>query len=279
MKYKITHLSTYTYSKEVFFEPFVLRLKPKCNNFQKLQEYGISINPKPQGKTETLDLEDNNILTVWFEGTHKKLVIKSHSVIKPLNSNPFSYLITNNSFFNLPIEHSDDIYRPFLNRVTNNSIISDLIKPILNKSNNETVQFLNNLNNFIYQKFDKIIRETGNPWTPDKTIKENKGSCRDLSVLFMECCRSVGLPSRFTSGYGEIDIDTEQRHLHGWAEVFIPGAGWKGYDPTLGLAVADRHISVASSALPYNTYPISGNFRGTGAKSELKYEIKIEQLN
>ena len=92
-----------------------------------------------------------------------------------------------------------------------------------------------NLNSFIYQNFEKIIRETGNPWTPVKTIKENKGSCRDLSVLFMECCRSVGLPSRFTSGYNEIDIKTKQRQLHAWAEVFIPGGGWLGYDPTLDL--------------------------------------------
>lgn len=99
-----------------------------------------------------------------------------------------------------------------------------------------------------------------------------------LSVLFMECCRSVGLPSRFTSGYNEIDIKTKQRQLHAWAEVFIPGGGWLGYDPTLGLAVGDKHVSLASSSLPANTYPISGNFRGTGVDSELKYKIEIEQL-
>lgn len=278
MKYKITHLTTYTYSKEVFFEPFILRLKPKNNNYQKLQEFKLLIDPKPEGKTETLDVEDNNIVTVWFEGTYKKLVIKSGAIIEPLNKNPFSFIITNNSFFNLPIKHSDNIYRPFLNKITENNKLTDLINPILEKSKNQTIEFLFNLNNFIYQNFKKIIRETGNPWTPFKTIKENKGSCRDLSVLFMECCKSVGLPSRFTSGYNEIDIDTEQRQLHAWAEVFIPGGGWLGYDPTLGLAVGDKHVSLASSPLPANTYPISGSFRGTGVDSELKYKIEIEQL-
>jgi transglutaminase-like putative cysteine protease len=278
MKYKITHTTNYTYSKEVFFEPFKLRLKPKSNSFQKLQEFGLSITPEPEGKTETLDLEDNNIVTVWFEGTYKKLVIKSGSIIEPLNKNPFSFIITNNSFFNLPIKHSDNIYRPFLNKITENNKLTNLINPIIEKSKNQTIEFLFNLNNFIYQNFEKIIRETGMPWTPFKTIKENKGSCRDLTVLFMECCRSVGLPSRFTSGYNEIDIDIKQRQLHAWAEVFIPGGGWLGYDPTLGLAVGDKHVSLASSSLPANTYPISGSFRGTGVNSELTYEIKIEQL-
>ena len=110
MKYKITHLTTYTYSKEVFFEPFILRLKPKSNNYQKLQEFILLIDPKPEGKTETLDLEDNNIVAVWFEGTYKKLAIKSDSIIEPLNINPFSYLLTNNTFVNLPIKHSNNIY-------------------------------------------------------------------------------------------------------------------------------------------------------------------------
>jgi len=279
MKYKITHLTTYTYSKEVFFEPFILRLKPKSNSFQKLQEFGLSIIPEPEGKTETLDLEDNNIVTVWFEGTYKKLAIKSNSVIKPLNKNPFSFIITNNSFFKLPIKHSDNTYSPFLNKITENNKLTDLINPILEKCKKQTIEFLFNLNNFIYQEFEKIIRETGNPWTPVKTIEENKGSCRDLSVLFMECCRSVGLPSRFTSGYNEIDIKSKQRQLHAWAEVFIPGGGWLGYDPTLGLAVGDKHVSLASSSMPANTYPISGNFRGTGVDSELKYDIKIEQFD
>lgn len=278
MKYKITHLTTYTYSKEVFFEPFILRLKPKSNNYQKLQEFKLLIDPKPEGKTETLDLEDNNIVTVWFEETYKKLAIKSDSVIKPLNKNPFSFIITNNSFFKLPIKHSDNTYSPFLNKITENNKLTDLTNHILEKSKKQTIEFLFNLNNFIYQEFEKIIRETGNPWTPVKTIEENKGSCRDLSVLFMECCRSVGLPSRFTSGYNEIDIKSEQRQLHAWAEVFIPGAGWRGYDPTLGLAVGDKHVSLASSSLPENTYPISGNFRGTGVDSELKYDINIAQL-
>lgn len=279
MKYKITHTTNYTYSKEVFFEPFILRLKPKSNSFQKLQEFGLSIIPEPEGKTETLDLEDNNIVTVWFEGTYKKLAIKSNSVIKPLNKNPFSFIITNNSFFKLPIKHSDNTYSPFLNKITENNKLTDLINPILEKSKKQTIEFLFNLNNFIYQEFEKIIRETGNPWTPVKTIEENKGSCRDLSVLFMECCRSVGLPSRFTSGYNEIDIKSKQRQLHAWAEVFIPGGGWLGYDPTLGLAVGDKHVSLASSSMPENTYPISGNFRGTGVDSELKYDIKIEQFD
>ncbi len=277
--YRVEHTTIYTYSKEVFIEPFTIRLKPKCNSFQKLHEHELLITPEPQGISETLDLEDNNIVTAWFEGTHEKLEIKSNSVVEPLNINPFRFLITDDSYSTLPVNSSEEIYRPFLVRDSHRKVISDLIEPILSNSNNLTVEFLFNLNNYIYQNFEKIIRETGSPWTAVKTLNENKGSCRDLTVLFIECCRSVGLPSRFTSGYNEIDIDTETRHLHAWAEVFIPGAGWKGYDPTLGLAVGDNNISLSSSSLPQNTYPISGNFRGTGAISQLQYKIEIYPIN
>ncbi len=94
-------------------------------------------------------------------------------------------------------------------------------------------------------------------------------------MLFMQCSRACGLPARFTSGYNEIDIETDDRHLHGWAEVYIPGAGWRGYDPTLGLAVADKHIAVASTTDPSTSHPVTGTFRATGATTELKYKIEI----
>ncbi len=149
MKYKITHTTTYTYSKEVFFEPFTLRLKPKCNCFQKLEEFKLSITPKPEGKTKTLDIEDNNIHTVWFSGTHKKMIIESQSLIKPLNKDPFNYLITNDSFFTLPVLEREITYRPFLKTGAKISSISNIIKPILKQSENQTIQFLNNLNIFI----------------------------------------------------------------------------------------------------------------------------------
>ena len=74
----------------------------------------------------------------------------------------------------------------------------------------------------------------------------------------MEVVRAVGIAARFVSGYQEGDADMSGRDLHAWVEVYLPGAGWRGYDPTLGLVVSDRHIPLAASAIPEYAAPISG---------------------
>jgi transglutaminase-like putative cysteine protease len=94
----------------------------------------------------------------------------------------------------------------------------------------------------------------------------------------VECCRLQGIAARFVSGYQEGDQNAGERFMHAWAEVYIPGGGWRGYDPTHGLAVADRHIAVAAAADARFAAPIEGIIRGTGATSSIEAEIKIEVL-
>jgi len=91
----------------------------------------------------------------------------------------------------------------------------------------------------------------------------------------MAACRNYGLATRFVSGYQEGDSDMTHRHLHAWVEVYIPGGGWRGYDPSHGLAVADRHIALSASYAPAGTLPVKGNFRGTGVTAEMKYFISL----
>jgi transglutaminase-like putative cysteine protease len=97
-----------------------------------------------------------------------------------------------------------------------------------------------------------------------------------MAVLFMEVCRLSGIPARFVSGYLESDPEPDGQELHAWAEVFIPGAGWRSYDPTLGLAVQDRHVALAASAQPFLTAPVIGAYRGTGVTGTLETEVRIE---
>jgi transglutaminase-like putative cysteine protease len=94
-------------------------------------------------------------------------------------------------------------------------------------------------------------------------------------VLFVECCRSVGLAAKFVNSYAHID-DSTDHEFHAWAEVYLPGGGWCGYDPTLGLAVADRHVVVAAAADPPDAAAISGTFRGSAvATIESAVEIAV----
>jgi transglutaminase-like putative cysteine protease len=100
----------------------------------------------------------------------------------------------------------------------------------------------------------------------------------------MEVCRAVGLAARFVSGYQEGDSDAEQLDLHAWAEVYLPGGGWRGYDPIQGLVVADRHVALVASTLPRYTAPVVGNFApvqpslegGKIAESQMDVHLSIK---
>jgi transglutaminase-like putative cysteine protease len=141
--------------------------------------------------------------------------------------------------------------------------------------NGQILPFLSELSRKIHQEIDMPIREVGQPLPAEQTLREKRGACRDASVLFMECCRSQGIAARFVSGYQEGDNEAERRYMHAWAEVYLPGGGWRGYDPTHGLAIADRHIAVAASARPEMAAPTRGTFRGTGAASRMHTDLKI----
>jgi transglutaminase-like putative cysteine protease len=95
-------------------------------------------------------------------------------------------------------------------------------------------------------------------------------------VLFIDICRAVGLAARFVSGYQEGDADQDRRYLHAWAEVYIPGAGWRGFDPTQGMAVADRHVAVAAAADPQFASPVMATYRGNNVEAELIADVAIE---
>jgi transglutaminase-like putative cysteine protease len=138
----------------------------------------------------------------------------------------------------------------------------------------DTLRFVCDLNDSIHRRHEKIVRPEGAAWEPRQTLREGRGSCRDLALLFIEACRAMNIPSRFVSGYG-LRLDESSNHeLHAWAEVYLPGAGWRAFDPSLGLAITDRHLSVASAATPDLAAPTSGAYRGN-AESRLEAEIEI----
>ena len=135
--------------------------------------------------------------------------------------------------------------------------------------------FLNQLNSTLYREFEFMHRDFGNPHPPEVTLTTRRGACRDLSVLFIDACRAMGLAARFVSGYQEGDPNQTERNLHAWAEVYLPGAGWRGYDPTHGLAVSDRHVVITAVADPGLSTPVIGTFRGTGVTSTLSVDIAV----
>jgi transglutaminase-like putative cysteine protease len=144
-----------------------------------------------------------------------------------------------------------------------------------------TSDYLSALNEFISSNFAYEIREEGNPNKPEFTLINRKGSCRDYAVLFSALCRAMGLATRFVSGYyigvAPVDVPNQTHHLHAWVEVYLPGGGWRGYDPTQHEVVSGNHIPLAASCLPEEITPVHGSYRGA-ASSLLTTNVFIERI-
>jgi transglutaminase-like putative cysteine protease len=285
MLYQISHQTTYTYSQTVSLNPHLIRLRPRCNNWQKLHNFSLLVNPQPQSISELIDLDGNDFSKLWFDTPTNQLSLQILAKVETWQTNPFNYLLETWAT-TLPFDYPSSLLiqlKPYLKPYSFvlDTVIVELAEAIIQEVNANTVDFLSNLNQRIYENCQYITRETGEPWQAGITWRRKQGSCRDLAILFMEVCRAVGLAARFVSGYQEGNSDQQERDLHAWVEVYLPGAGWRGYDPTHGLAVSDRHIALAASAFPSYAAPISGTVNsqnGTKADSRLEAQIMIKHL-
>jgi len=284
MRYQISHTTIYTYSQPVTLYPHVIRLRPRSDSCQRLDSFSLMVSPIPLQESQVVDLEGNETVKVWFKPEPtESLRVQVISQIETYRTNPFDYLLEPWAV-KLPIDYPSSLLaqlKPYLvgqhSEGFIDSVAVQLAQEISERVDGSVTSFLAELNQHIYQSCQQVIRETGEPFPPGRTWSKRSGSCRDFTVLFMEVCRAIGLASRFVSGYQEGDPDSHDRHLHAWAEVYLPGAGWRGFDPTHGSAVADRHIALVSSIFPRYAAPISGTFsQGGGAQSEMSYQLLIQ---
>ncbi|MBV5334647.1 MAG: transglutaminase family protein, partial [Sulfuricurvum sp.] len=151
--------------------------------------------------------------------------------------------------------------------------ISNFWKP------DETIQtytLLQRIAEYIYQTLLYKVREEPGVQSATQTLSYGTGSCRDFALLFMEAVRCLGLASRFVSGYLYAPLMSEIGSTHAWAEVYLPGAGWKGFDPTIGKIAGSDHIAVAVARLAEAVPPIAGSFVGT-ADSTMDVGVWVSQ--
>ncbi|MCB9799153.1 MAG: transglutaminase family protein [Candidatus Omnitrophica bacterium] len=278
--YEIKHRLEYQYSVPVFLEAHTLFFRPRSDGTQKLIDFNLSILPEPMMHSEKLDPFGNNPSRVWFADSWNKLVVNAVSRVEVNRDNPFDYLVEPNCL-QLPAHYSPAlsealrIYLPVRENHPAVKVYSDRIARIAGAN---TIRFLFHLAMDIGQTFKKIVRETGEALLPSKTLQTEEGTCRDLAVLFIECCRMQGLAARFTSGYCSSDENNFDHELHAWVEVYLEGGGWRGYDPSSGIAVSDGHIAVASAPEFFSVSPVQGTFRGTGAKSTMTASVSISRI-
>lgn len=281
MKFKIVHETTYTFTSEIFLEPHYFRFKPKTTPHIKLKAFSLNIMPQPAGLSHQYDAEDNHVHFGWFNGLHSKLEVHAESVVEVEHYNPFNFLIHPSSFNTLPIEYPKTLKQVLLAALAHGKLSKELVAYgdyILKSSNNNTLKFITDLTIQIHNDFVLEYRHFGSPLEPDMTFKTKRGSCRDFTWMQIQLLRHLGIAARFVSGYYYIEIEEPNYELHAWLEVFIPGAGWLGFDPSNGIMVEQNHIPVASSVNFMNTMPVTGTIRGN-ATSELATNLLIEVIN
>jgi transglutaminase-like putative cysteine protease len=289
MRYFIQHQTTYTYDAPVELAPHTIRLRPRSDAYQTLHHCTFDLQPAALQTSATVDLDGNSILRVWFADTKTTtLQITVTSEVETWCTNPFNFLLEPWAV-RCPMDYPHGLeqrLQPYLGGYllerpgVVDPVAHQLAQEIWQTVEGNTSQFLTTLNQRIYTHAQYQVRETGVPLPPGLTWQTQTGSCRDVTVLFMEVCRAVGLAARFVSGYQEGDPDTTDRHLHAWAEVYLPGAGWRGYDPTHGLAVADRHIALVASPHPRDAAPIAGSLKNAGAiASRMDYHLTLKDIS
>ena len=277
MLFDVTHISEYTFSQPVFLEPHIVRLRPQQDHRQNLLTYELEVEPEAAGVSTCADLDGNVIYNLWFELLHERLAITTRFRLETLNRQPLNFLLEPLGS-DLPMKYDQDrvgVLAPYREREDADATVDLLCEEVGKEVRWQTLPFLHALSGRVFQTIKPMKRHQGDPWKAGKTLGRGQGSCRDLAVLFMDACRVAGLAVRFVSGYHGEGSDLKKPELHAWAEVYLPGAGWRGFDPTIGAMVSDKHVALAAAPNPRATAPITGTFRGSGATSQMRTSIKM----
>ncbi|MEM8613305.1 MAG: transglutaminase family protein [Cyanobacteria bacterium P01_H01_bin.105] len=284
MRYRIAHSTQYHYAEPVQLGTHILRLQPRVDGTQRLHHFTCEISPTPRKTTDWLDIESNVCRQVWFsERKVTTLTIATQCDVETLRTNPFDYL-SHDWAITVPVDYPQSLQRqvaPYLlSAYAESPTVIDWAQQLLHQVDGNVGLFLTGLTQAIYQTCTYETRHHGPPWSPGIVLAERRGTCRDFTVLFMAACRAVGLGARFVSGYQQGDANQPSRELHAWPEVYVPGGGWRGFDPTLGLAVADGHIALAAAAEPTQAAAVTGKLQtGHVSQSTLKADIQLTVLD
>jgi transglutaminase-like putative cysteine protease len=280
MKFKITHQTDYIFDSKVFLEPHYLRFRPRPEACITIADFSMTILPQPKGCKTIRDEEHNSVDFCWFEGTTKTLSIitKSSLEVKPFN--PFDFILYPDNFNTIPFTYTKLQEKLLFSALEHKSVSQDLIaygSRLQKASNYHTIPYIIELTKRIHDDFKVEFRASGPPLEPTETFKLKRGSCRDLSWMQIHLLRQQGIAARFVSGYYYFDMDQPQFELHAWLQVYLPGTGWLGLDPSHGILTGNTHFPVVSSAHYEHTMPVSGGIRGS-ATSQLITQLSIEKL-
>jgi len=269
LRFEILHRTYYNFTAAVQLGAHRLRLRPREGHELRVESASVRTEPASNLRWSR-DVEDNSVAVATFELSANQLMIESHVIVQQFNHAPFDFLLADQAA-DYPFAYAPEdaaVLSPYLTAAVRSADEQAALAGWVNalwrtEEPIQTFALLQRLNAHIHQSLSYRVREEPGVQTPAETLSLGTGSCRDWAFLFMEAARRLGLAARFVSGYlNTPPSSANYGATHAWAEVFLPGAGWKGFDPTTGLVVGSDHIAVAVARLPESVPPVEGSFIG-----------------
>jgi uncharacterized protein (DUF2126 family) len=307
------HRTHYTYDRLVSHAPHVVRLRPAPHCRTPILSYSLKVLPKSHFINWQQDPQGNYRARLVFPEKSTELLIEVDLVAEMSVFNPFDFFLEPGAE-RFPFEYDhvlDHELAPFQLKLPPTPRFADYLErvaqellgqardgraaagrtpasPLSEDSRPRTIDFLVDLNRRLWQDTKYIIRLEPGVQTPEETLSLRSGSCRDSAWLLCQLCRHLGLAARFVSGYliqltpdvksldGPSGPAADFTDLHAWCEVYLPGAGWIGLDPTSGLLAGEGHIPLACSPDPTSAAPVTGAV--DECKAKLVHEMRVTRI-
>jgi uncharacterized protein (DUF2126 family)/transglutaminase-like putative cysteine protease len=285
----LTHRTRYRYDRPVQLGPQVVRLRPAPHCRTPILSYSLKVAPRQHFLNWQQDPQSNFLARYVFPEPAEEFLIEVDLVAEMAIINPFDF------FLEATAEHYPFVYErplarelgPYLVREAAGPLLAGLLAD-LDRTRVPTIDFLVALNRLVQRRVGYVIRLEPGIQSCEETLRLGTGSCRDSAWLLVQIARQCGLAARFASGYliqlapdekpltGPAGPERDFCDLHAWAEIYLPGAGWVGIDPTSGLLAGEGHIPLACTPDPDSAAPISGSIGPCEVAFE--HEMKVTRL-
>ena len=267
----IHHQTTYRFDRHVSLSPHVFRLRPAVHSRTPIQGYSFNLHPETHFINWQQDPFGNYLARVVFPEKTRELSIDVEVIADMTVINPFDFFVEEYAE-HYPFNYDDQLRKelvPYLELKESGPLLRDWLGRV-DRSKQHIVDFLVDLNRDLQQHIGYSIRLEAGVQSCEETLTKKIGSCRDTGWLLVQILRHLGLAARFVSGYlvqltadvksldGPSGPEADFTDLHAWAEVYVPGAGWLGLDPTSGLFAGEGHIPLACTPDPISAAPVTG---------------------
>jgi uncharacterized protein (DUF2126 family)/transglutaminase-like putative cysteine protease len=284
------HQTVYHYDRLVSLSPQVIRLRPAPHCRTPIVSYSIKVEPKNQFLNWQQDPYGNFMARVVFPDKTEELKVEVDLVTEMTVINPFDFFLEPEAI-DFPFTYSPTLQtqlQPYCAQEKPSPLMEEFLRKAPRKSVG-TVDFLVDLNRYVHDAVKYVIRLEPGVQTCTETLERGSGSCRDSAWLLAQLVRHLGLAARFVSGYliqlkpdvvaldGPSGSEVDFTDLHAWTEVYLPGAGWVGLDPTSGLLAGEGHIPLAATPDAESAAPISGAV--DDCETTFSFEMSVQRIH